>query len=468
MDLLQLSARMLVQRCLVAPGSRLLLAVSGGADSLVMLHVLQRLSGELGLELHIASLDHGMRGAAGAEDAAFVRREAEALGLAVTLGSSTGLRSEADARRARYEFLASCARQVGAPYVVTAHHAEDQAETVLLNLLRGSGLRGLAAMRPRAEFPGHPQLTLLRPFLEVRRNELHAWGRAQGLEARQDASNDDRRLRRNRLRHEILPLLRDFDPRVDRSLLRLSQIAAQDYDFMQQQLQEAVGQDLRRKQDRVRLSRSTFNALHPALKRHLALNALRDLGGREAGAAHVAGLVSLAETGRTGQVCSLPGGLQMRIEYGDLVFERNGAAVDWPGPLLTGREALEVRLPGTTTLPGPDWKFVISRRRPEGMDAWQRLSLPPGATATLDTRRPGDRFHPPELNGRSQTLKKWMIDRQIPQAVRLRIPLLRVDGQIAAIVAGKSIVPGRRFVAGESDDNVWFCAICKNSGPKSR
>lgn len=467
MDLLQHSARILVQHCHLTQGSRLLLAVSGGNDSLVMLHLLHSLHSDLGLELHVASMDHGMRGQEGSDDASFVRQQAEALSLEFTLGSAAGLRSEADARRARYEFLADAARQVGASYVVTAHHADDQVETVLLNLLRGSGLRGLAGMRHRAELPGHPQLTLLRPFLDVPRRELRAWGRAQGLEPRQDASNDDRRLRRNRLRHDILPLLRDFDPRVDRSLLRLSETAARDYDFVQQQLGEAAGKDLRHSQQRIRLSRSTFNALHPALQRHLALNALRDLGSTEAGANHVVDLVSLAVSGRTGQACSLPGGIRLRIEYGDLVFERISANEEWSGPLLTERKALAVRLPGTTALPGQPWQLVISRQRMTGADTWQCLSLPPAARVTLDTRRPGDRFHPPELNGHSQSLKKWMINRQLPRAVRMRIPLLRVDGQIAAVFAGSSISPSRRFVARDRDANALFCAICQISGSTS-
>ncbi len=464
MDLLQHSVRILGQQCLVAPGSLLLLAVSGGNDSLVMLHLLHRLRATLGLKLHVASLNHGLRGSAGADDASFVQEQAETLGLGVTLGSATGLNSETDARRARYDFLATTARQVGACHVVTAHHADDQVETLLLNLLRGSGLRGLAGMRHLAELPGHPQLSLLRPFLDFPRSELRAWGQAQGLKPRQDASNSDRRMRRNRLRHDILPLLRDFDPRVDQSLLRLSEIAARDYDYVQQQLGAATGNALRHSDRRIRLSRSTFLALHPALQRHLALNALRDLGSTDAGTEHVAGLVSLAGSGRTGQVYSLPGGTQLRIEYGDLVFECRDAKVDWSGPLLTGREALRVRYPGKTVLPGQTWALVISRQRPGEMEAWQCLSLPPAATVTLDTRRPGDRFHPPGLNGHSRSLKKWMIDRQLPQVVRMQIPLLRVNGHIAAIFDGTNFVPSRHFLATESDANACFCAICQISG----
>ena len=239
------------QQQLIPPGSRLLLAVSGGTDSLVLLHLFSRLSPEFDLSPHVASLDHGLRGTDGAADAAFVREQADQLGLQVTLGTAERLRGEADARRARYDFLAATARACGAQYVAVAHHADDQAETVLLNVLRGSGLRGLAAMRLSAPLPGHPQLTLLRPLLHIRRSELQDWCHAQGLAPRQDASNRDLRLRRNRLRHETLPALRKMNPRVDQALLRLAGTAAQDIDFIQPKIRCAVVRSVSASRDRL-------------------------------------------------------------------------------------------------------------------------------------------------------------------------------------------------------------------------
>ena len=462
MTLQQRTALLIRRQQLVPPGSRLLLAVSGGTDSLVLLHLFSRLGPGFGLSLHVASLDHGLRGADGAADAAFVREQAEQLGLQVTLGTAEGLRGEADARRARYDFLAATAEAFGAQHVAVAHHADDQVETVLLNLLRGSGLRGLAAMRLSAPLPGHSQLTLLRPFLGVSRSELQDWCRAQELMPRQDASNRDRRLRRNRLRHETLPGLREFNPNVDHALLRLAASAALDLDFIQQQLAAATENALRCSPQRIRLTRSTFDGLHPALQRHFVLDALRRLGGQEIGSGHVENVVTLAQTGITGQRCPLPGTLQLRLEYDDLIIEQTDAGPDWPGPLLCSDDPLTVCNPGVTLLPGNAWRLVLSNTRCADAAPQLCLSLPPDATLTLDTRRPGDRFDPPGLSGHTQSLKDWMINRRLPREVRQQIPLLRVNGAIAAIFTGTQSMPAARFMTKAGAADTCYCAICRN------
>ncbi len=462
MTLQQRTALLIRQQQMIPPGSRLLLAVSGGTDSLVLMHLFSRLGPGFGLSLHVASLDHGLRGADGAADAAFVREQAEQLGLQVTLGTAEGLRGEADARRARYDFLAATAEATGTQYVAVAHHADDQAETVLLNLLRGSGLRGLAAMRLSAPLPGHPQLTLLRPFLGVSRSELQDWCCAQGLEPRQDASNRDLRLRRNRLRHETLPALRDFNSNADHALLRLADNAAQDYDYIQQQLAAATENALRCSPQRIRLTRSTFDDLHPALQRHFVLDSLRRLGGQEIGSNNVESMVALAETGVTGQRLTLPGKLQLRLEYEDLIIEHREAAPDWPGPLLCSDGPLDVCNPGVTLLPGGNWRHDISAARIADRCPQVRLALPPDATLTLDTRRAGDRFDPPGLGGHTQSLKDWMINRRLPRELRAQIPLLRVNGVIAAIFTGTQAVPSARFMAEADAADSCYCAIYRN------
>lgn len=469
MDLLTHTLRFFRQQHPLAPGSRLLLAVSGGNDSLVLLHVMAQLRDDLGLRLHVACLDHGMRGAAGATDAAFVREQAEALGLEVSLGQTAGLRSEADARRARYDFLADTAVSIGASHVATAHHADDQAETVLLNLLRGSGLRGLAAMQARAPLPGHPQLTLLRPFLSVRRAELRAWSRARGLTPRQDASNEDRRLLRNRLRHDVLPLLRSVRPQVDQSLLRLADNAAADHDFIQGELAALVGDALRGDGQGLRLPRSTFAALHPSLQRHAVMNALRELGAGDTSSAHLLRLMALARDGRTGQRHTLPGFLQMRLDHDDLVFEHRDAPQDWPGPLLNRDGPLAVACPGVTPLPDSDWRLVIGATAIDGDAPGLPLRLAPGAEVTLDTRRPGDRFRPPGLGGRSQPLGKWMNSRRLPASLRGRLPLLRVDGRIVAVFSGdRALAAWQDPIAGEGPGRAFFCAMRRSPGREGR
>lgn len=430
-----------------------------------MLFLFNQLRQEFALELQVACLDHGLRGAEGTADAAFVRETAEQLGLPVTLGAVTGLRSEADARRARYDFLAETARVCGAHFVVVAHHADDQVETVLLNLLRGSGLRGLAAMRPRAPLPGHPQLTLLRPLLGVRRSELQAWCRAQGLLPRQDASNADLRLRRNHLRHETLPALRQLSPGLDQALLRLAAGAALDYDFIQQQLTAATACALHRSGQRIRLARTTFSGLHPALQRHVVLHALRQLNGQELTSGHVEQAVALAQSGVTGQRLSLPASLQLRLDYEDVIFEHRDAAPDWHGPLLNDGGPLAVCHPGETPLPGTAWLLEIGKAGSDLAAPQVRLSFPSCATLTLDTRRPGDRFAPPGLRGHTQSLKQWMINQRLPRAIRYQVPLLRVDGVIAAIFTDTQALPSALFSADSDEADACYCAIRRTAGP---
>ncbi|MCB9453227.1 MAG: tRNA lysidine(34) synthetase TilS [Anaerolineaceae bacterium] len=218
---------------LIPQHTLVVVAVSGGADSLALLHILQELRPRLECDLHVATLDHGLRGADGAADAHFVAATAAAWGLPVTIGNTnvpalmeqTGQGVETSARQARYAFLAGVARDVGASLVATAHHADDQAETILLHLLRGSGLRGLRGMAFHAALPGFPEITLVRPLLATSRTEIETYCREHHLTPRHDATNQDTTLLRNHIRHDILPQLQTINPQIVPTLMNLSESA---------------------------------------------------------------------------------------------------------------------------------------------------------------------------------------------------------------------------------------------------
>ncbi|MBZ0278007.1 MAG: tRNA lysidine(34) synthetase TilS, partial [Anaerolineae bacterium] len=223
---------------LIPPHTMIVVAVSGGADSLALLHLLRDIRKRLRCDLHVATLDHGLRGEAGAADARFVAETAASWGLPVTVGqvsvpalmSQTGQGLEAAARRARYAFLAQTAQTTGAAVIASAHHADDQAETILLHLLRGAGLNGLRGMAYRAPVPGYPHLTLIRPLLNVTRTEIDSYCREHGLVPREDASNQDVAMLRNRIRAEVLPRLRTINPQIAQALISLADNAAVDQD----------------------------------------------------------------------------------------------------------------------------------------------------------------------------------------------------------------------------------------------
>jgi len=256
------------------PGEAVVVGVSGGPDSLCLLHLLHGLAPELGLRLHVAHLDHGLRGAAAHEDARFVAAFAASLGLPCTVGTAdvhalmdeAGLSLEEAARQARYRFLGEVARAAGAPIIAVGHNADDQAETVLMHFLRGSGLAGLRGMLPKTplgayrlgdawafppdsrtssalQAPGSVEafrsprlvegsgsdLQLVRPLLATPRRAIAAYCAAHGLQPRFDQSNEDTTFFRNRLRHELLPILETYNPAIREILAHTATALAGDY-----------------------------------------------------------------------------------------------------------------------------------------------------------------------------------------------------------------------------------------------
>jgi tRNA(Ile)-lysidine synthase len=420
---------------LIPSGSKLVVGVSGGADSLTLLHVLSRLPPESALDLHVATFDHGLREKAGADDVRFVIQTCEAWGIPVTAGSRSDLPySENAARTARYDFLAQVAHQTQARYVAVAHHAGDQAETVLMHLIRGAGLQGISGMALSGPLPGHPELTLIRPLLNTTRAEIDAYCREHRLKPRLDYTNQDMRLLRNRLRLETLPHLRQLNPHIEQALNRFAAIAARDQAFIQQQLQQAIRDHVQVSAQRVSLPRKTFSQLHPALQYHFVLWATYQIGGQDVGAEHVARAVELALRGHTGQRALLPGKLHLRLDYKIVIIEQSNVPQVFAGPLLPPGASVPVSVPGITPLPQSEWRLQTSRM-PLG-EAQAALVVDESQTIELRTRRPGDRFAPPGLDGHTQKLKDWLIDHTIPRAMRDQIPLLTIDGEIAALIIG--------------------------------
>jgi tRNA(Ile)-lysidine synthase len=227
------------------PGARLLVAVSGGIDSMVLMDVLARLRRPLGVELHVAHLDHGLRQQS-ADDSAFVHQQASQRGVAVHCGrqdasrcaAETGRSLEDAARVVRYEFLERTAAASDCRYIILGHHADDQAETVLLRLLRGSGSTGLASMRPVRDG------RFLRPLLQLTREQILSYGEAAGVEHREDASNLDWRFLRNRVRGELLPQLREYNPQITRALCRTARLLAEEDDYLRQHAATACARTL--------------------------------------------------------------------------------------------------------------------------------------------------------------------------------------------------------------------------------
>lgn len=430
--------RTLRERCraLLAPGDRVVVAFSAGPDSTALLAGLAAVASELELELLAAHLDHGLRSPAEARaDREAAAAVADRLEVPLETGAAQGWAEvagsvEAAARAVRYRFLAEVALGSGAQAVATGHTRDDQVETVLLRLVRGTGLEGLGAMRERRPLgPEAPGVALVRPMLALSRAEVLEYLADRGLPSRHDPTNDDERYLRNRLRTEALPTLRAVAGRdVDRSLLRLAgqaRAASATIDRLAEELLAAAAAG-----ERV-WRRAPLAAAEPAVR----AQALRRLSGLRAEARHVAALEALLAA--DGGALQLPGGARARVE-GEWVVLEPGAPCE-PAPRASPAVPLEL----DREVLDPDSGLTFSARRVPRQAAGDPRT-DPGRRALLDAaralgalevrrRRPGDLFWPLGAPGR-RSLKRFFIDRRIPRSQRDRVPVVALDGRPVWIV----------------------------------
>jgi tRNA(Ile)-lysidine synthase len=407
---------------------------------MVLLHVLCALRQPLGLRLHAATFDHGLRGAASAADAQFVARVCEMWEVPCTVGSgeldphAAGV--EQRARTARYGFLARVVRQTGAGWLATAHHADDQAETLLMHLLRGAGLRGLRGMRPRAPLPDAPELPLLRPLLGVGRATLTAYAHRHGVPHQHDPTNDDPRFRRNWARHVALPTLRAANPDLTEALIHLAEAAATDDDALTALAQPVIAA-ARTGAGWVVLPRHVLGAVPLAVRVRAVLWACDRLTvGDSPSFGQVRAAAALPDS-PTGATTELAGGVRARLEHDGLVFERAGVVADPlpPAPWLPVEGRIVLELGGWHGLPdGGRARYAL------GGEGVVRFGVEDGQAVALRTLRAGERVRPLGLRGRSQPLKQWLIDRHIPRRWRPHLPLLTVDDVPVAIWDGRTWV----------------------------
>lgn len=322
-------------------GERVVVAASGGADSTALLLALEELkrAGLLGVEVTAAHLNHGLRGESAEEDARFAETLAREHGFEFVAGradvgarvSESGDNLEQAARRARYEFLSEAARRVEAAAVLTGHTLDDQAETVLLRLLRGSGSEGLGGMRPERSLEEGGRVLLRRPLLEwARRADTEGYCRARGVEFRADEMNEDERFARVRVRRTLLPLLETFNPRASESLARAAGLLREESSalegFASRLLEDARaevdGIDASKDSEAWPLRVEVLSGAPAALRRRaLRLWIARGRGGlRRISLANVTAVERLLKGERGGRVAELPGGARVERRRGLLTF----------------------------------------------------------------------------------------------------------------------------------------------------
>lgn len=313
----------------IRPGERLIVAVSGGPDSTAMLLVLHRLAPAVGFTFSVAHFDHMLRDPAEhAADRGFVEELCDALQCSISteqgdVPARVRKRKESieeAARNLRYAFLGAEAKAHKATAVAIGHTMDDRAETVLLHLLRGTGLDGLASMPARSAWPFGMGPDLVRPLLTLTREETERYCRESGIEARHDPSNDQLHATRNRLRHELMPLLREVNPRISRALNRLAESAARDTDFIEAAAEIEWRRHAQFGDDAITFDRAAIAELHPAIAARLLRRAAVHLGGSPESDRIDEMLAVLPTRGRT--AVDITGNVTATIARGRVTFAR--------------------------------------------------------------------------------------------------------------------------------------------------
>lgn len=411
--------RMIVKDRLVPPGEGVLVALSGGADSVVLLHLMRSLAPLVPFTLRAAHLDHGMRPES-PHDAVFVRRLCAEWGVPLAveradvpaLAREQGRGLEETGREVRREFLRQTAARHGCAVIALGHHRGDQAETFLHRLLRGSGLSGLAAMRVKSG-------PFVRPLLPFSRRQVRDYLAEQRLGHVEDPSNRDPAYTRNRIRHQLLPSLQSFNPRIEEHLARLCRRIALEEDYWQEEGERSLAALIRPGEGGVCLDRSGLAALHPALRARVIRRALERVRGDLTGisARHVEDVEGVLLGERPQAEVHLPAAWAAR-RYDRLWLRRTPPP---PPPPF----AVPVAGPGVYPLPGGGVLEVSLVDAPRGEGALAVEFDADVASFPLLVRpfRPGDRFRPAGLGG-SKKLKDFFIDAKIPLEERRRLPLV--------------------------------------------
>lgn len=453
---------------LINDGDLVLVGVSGGADSLSLLHILNELRQEnfLSFSLYIAHLNHGIRGDSARDDAEFVKKLAKKMRLPCTVGAARtnvfrmrrGLSIEDAARRLRYSFLQWLAQRVGAPRIALGHNRDDQVETLLLNLLRGTGLDGLAGIKFKRR-AGSKEQFIIRPLLETGRAEIERYCRENGLHPRIDETNLDTRFLRNKVRLRLLPYLeKNYNPDIRNGLSRLSHLLAPDSDYLLRAASQCLpamicGEGI----DCLELDGEKLLQEHEALQGRvlrLAINRLLGSVPRGIGYERIGEILKICGTGSPHAELHLAGGLKVLKSYQKLSFTKGTAPGAGPFPPfllpVPGKKAVReggiMIAAGISPAEGLRWP---PQGHKEAYLDYDRVLLLAGGGDTparniqngfsllVRVRRDGDRFHPLGSPGKKK-LKKYLIDEKIPLQKRDTLPLV-LAGDVIVWVAGKQI-----------------------------
>ena len=416
---------------LIPEGSSVLCAVSGGADSMCLLHWLNGAKDALGIRLQAAHYNHRLRGDESERDEQFVRARCREWDIPLLCGGGDvsaraeelGKGVEETAREMRYAFLQEAARQIDADLIAVAHNADDNVETMLLHLIRGSGLTGLIGMLPRRD-------NIVRPLLTTTRAAIEQYCAAHAVPCVQDSTNADDGYARNRVRHRILPELTAMNPRfVENSVRMLERLRDDEWYLISRT--NVIWAAARKEEGRVTIPASVISGLPWALAPRAVRRLLAQSGQENYSAAHLESVAALCRGEDPSAKVCLPDGLVARREYGDLVIERADRETGVP-------DAIPLNGEGQTVFGDTGWTVTCRRTVcPEtdlkNPDSFFLACDKINGALLLRPRRTGDSI---KLPGRAaKTVKKLLIDEKIPRVTRDLLPVLADETGVLALAS---------------------------------
>jgi tRNA(Ile)-lysidine synthase len=427
---------------MLSKGDRVLIGLSGGPDSVALLYILLQLAPIFKLSLTVAHLNHKFRGQESDKDAEYVQEVARKLQLPVIMESrhvpafikKEGLSPEDGARRVRYDFFLQAARRTKANKIALGHNADDQAETVLMRFLRGSGSEGLSGIPPVRDLKPRSGVKIIRPLLETARAEVEAYLKENRIKSRLDTSNLKPIYLRNKIRTKLLPLLSKYNPNIKATLTRTAQVMGEENRYLKEIVDKYLKRFGKKRKGALTLDVIGLISLPRPIQRRIIRDAIGWVKGNKYGIQfrHIDDIISLLQAKKKTSL-DLPGNILVTKEYKRLIIAFNKEESFTPFTYT-------LKVPGVTNLPELKVSFRtrILKQRPRALGAASkrrayldyRLIRSP---LFVRTRREGDRFQPLGMPG-NKKLKDFFIDEKIPLCVRTRTPLLCSGNQIVWII----------------------------------
>ena len=415
---------------MLSEGDNIIIACSGGPDSLALLHIFDEFRLKYNIKVYAAHVDHMFRGLESAQEAAFVvdfcqQRKITCFHKAIDVPKvikETGLSGQDAARLMRYQYLREIAEKVGGAKIATGHHRDDQAETVLINVLRGAGSTGIRGIQP---INGD----LIRPLLSISRTDILTYCKQQNLEPRYDSSNLKTNYLRNRVRINLLPELeKQYNVAIKDALCRTATLVGDEHDFIQTTAHDIWDEVVREQKGNLFVDKEKMEAIHIAVQREIFRKAIEKKQGCLTGISfhHVETLLQMLLTGRVGSIVQLPGKLSAYKSYKGLYlgledFEESPKS-NYPGQTLV--------VPGVTLV--PELGITITAELTNAIHDtcqstmavfdWDKLRGP----LLVRRRIAGDRFQPRGFHG-NKKLKEFFIDEKVPRQVRDCTPIICDD-----------------------------------------